>query len=153
MIYFVDEDIHYLEPLAIAMQNRGYKTSILIDADEAFSTLINATDIEAIILDVMLATAEEGESRYDSVATNNFVITGLSLLDDLAAQYSSKGDNTTLKKVIIFTAAQQDYIIKKINDKLKQYKNDGIPIMYLDKKDYDITFVFADKIEEIMNNS
>lgn len=145
MIYFVDEDINELEPFAIELKNRGYEITILSDADEAFSVLINANDIEAIILDVMLATAEDDKSRYNAVDTNNFATTGLTLLDDLATQYKEKGDDTIPKKVIIFSAAQQGWIVNKIESKSKKHV-----IEYLDKKTYDDTFTFADKIEEIM---
>ncbi len=145
MIYFVDEDINETEPFAIELQNRGYKTTILCNADEAFSALINANDIEAVILDVMLATSEEGNSRYNAVETENFITTGLSLLDDLVDQFKEREDNAIPDKVILFSAAQRKWVVDMIITKASHYQ-----IEYLDKKFYDDTFIFADKIVEII---
>ncbi len=147
MIYFVDEDVNEMIPFAIELENRGYPYKMLSNADEGFVALVTATDVQAIILDVMLATEEKTKSRFDSISTNNFVTTGLVLLDDLVEQYKSRKCNDIPKKVVIFSAAQRKDLVGKIEDKAAQYG-----ISYLDKKDYDDTYSFAEKLEEIMKN-
>ncbi len=147
MIYFVDEDVNEMIPFAIELENRGYKYKMLSNADEGFAELVSATDVQAVILDVMLATEEKSKSRFDAIRTNNFVTTGLVLLDDLVEQYIVRNCTDLPRKVIIFSAAQRREIVGKIEEKATQYE-----ISYLDKKEYDDTFTFAEKVEEIMKN-
>ncbi len=107
MIYFVDEDMNELEPFAIELMNRGYEVSMIGDADEAFSALIDAKAIDAVILDVMLATKENGVSQYNAVDTNNFITTGLSLLDDLVEQFKEKNRHGDPESCNLFCSSKR----------------------------------------------
>lgn len=146
MIYFVDEDINETEPFAIELQNRGYQTTILCDADEAFRALLNAKSIKLIFLDVMLATEENGISRYSASETDSFITTGLALLDDLVNQFRQRGDTTIPQKVVLLSAAQRNWVVNKINEKVEEYG-----IKYWDKKDFDDTFIFAEQVIKLLS--
>lgn len=145
MIYFVDEDIHEIELYAIELDNRGYQTVILRNADEAFATIPKAKNIELIILDVMLATSGGKTSRYTSFQTDSFVTTGLFLLEELVDQHSSNKCLGIPEKVVLFSAASMVWVVEKINNAKEKHG-----IHYLDKKEYDDAFQFGEDIEKIL---
>ena len=147
MIYYVDEDIDETDPFVVELMKAGYNVKILNNADTAFEALIEADDIEVVILDVMLATAGGNVSRYSAKDTNDFVTTGLVLLDDLTQQYKAKGEDVIPKRVIIFSGAQQEDVKTRIENAAKKYH-----LQYLDKKDYDDSFSFIDKIDSIIKD-
>lgn len=141
MIYFVDEDVNETEPYAYHLGVMGYDTMIIDNADDAFNILICAEDIEIIILDVMLATKKEKDSLFSPVSTNNFVTTGLELLDQLVNQVDEVAKNAIPEKVIFFSAATRPEIVSKIQKKANQHG-----VWYLDKLEYDDVDNFAEKI-------
>lgn len=145
MIYFVDEDIHEIELYSIEMDNRGYQTVILKNADEAFEIIPKAKNIELIILDVMLATSDGKTSRYTSYQTDSFVTTGLSLLEELVEQNKNIKCLGIPEKVVLFSAASMVWVVEKINQAKERHE-----IHYLDKKDYEDAFQFGEDIEKIL---
>ena len=149
MIYFVDEDKIDIDPYAMYLSSLGHKVKLLHDADEAYNTLIEANDIELIILDVMLATAEGENSRYSPQDTHFFTITGLTLLDDLVSYYKNganrKASNIIPNKVILFSAATSSKIVNLINNKVQAYN-----IEFLPKDDYDEVDLFYQKIRGML---
>lgn len=146
MIYFVDEDVNETEPYAYHMNYLGYKTTIIDNADDAFHILINAQDIEAIVLDVMLATKQSADSMFRAIDTNNFVTTGLKLLEELTDQLQNHDNVKIPKKVILFSAATRQEIVNQITQSKERYG-----VEYLNKLDYDDVDDFADKIMEVIN--
>lgn len=145
MIYFVDEDVNETEPYVYHMQSLGFKTRVLENADDAFDCLVKAQDIEVIILDVMLAARVSGSSRFDASSTNNFVTTGLKLLEDLVQQRGDDGSNAIPQKIILFSAAARPEVVNLISSARDTYK-----IVYLNKLDYDEVGEFADIVLSII---
>lgn len=146
MIYFIDEDVNETEPYVYHMKYLGYESKIIDNADDAFEVLINADDIEAIILDVMLATKPSGSSRFNAVSTNNFVTTGLCLLDDLVQQKSGEISNGIPDRIILFSAATRKEIVDQIRKKKDEYN-----ITYLNKLDYDDVDDFAEIVTKVIS--
>jgi CheY-like chemotaxis protein len=148
MIYFVDEDVNETEPYTYAMQCLGYETTVLENADDAFECLVKAQDIEAIILDVMLATKGGETSRFDASTTNNFVTTGLKLLDDLVQQRGRDGTNKIPNKIILFSTALKPDIVNLINT-----ATDFHGIIFLNKLHYDEVSRFAEKVLTVVRGN
>lgn len=82
-IYFIDEDHPILQSWLIELEFRGFSVRSISDADRAFALLEHATDVEWVIIDVMLAASEQRDSRYPEERTEQGLIAGLTLLRDL----------------------------------------------------------------------
>ncbi len=82
-IYFVDEDYSKLFSWIMELEFRGYQVRALEDADRALKVLLQAQDIDWVIIDVMLAASEQPDSRYEEDRTDQGLTTGLVLLNDL----------------------------------------------------------------------
>lgn len=82
-IYFVDEDYPKFRAWLLELEYRNLRVQPLEDADRAFAVLEVATDIEWVIIDVMLAASEREVSRYEVGRTDGSLETGLVLLRDL----------------------------------------------------------------------
>ena len=142
MIYFIDEDENELRSFAVELKLRGYDTKQLLNADEAFDVLITVDDVELAILDIMLSTGEGKTSRYSREKTQDFIKTGLILLDDLVSQ---KPD-VFPKRVVIFSHARAESLVGLIRAAASDYH-----IPYLDKNDYDNSYDFGNKVQNILN--
>lgn len=88
MIYFVDEDCVAYAAWISELELRGLIVKPLRSADEAFNLLWNVPveDTELVIIDVMLAVDDVTDERFSAEATDNFLESGLRLLESLAAQ-------------------------------------------------------------------
>lgn len=82
-IYFIDEDYPTLWPWILELELRDQRVVPILDADRAFHILRSATDIEWVIIDVMLAGSEQLDSQYTENRTDQGLTTGLVLLQDL----------------------------------------------------------------------
>ena len=85
-IYFVDEDAHKFGAWLKDLELRRYKVTTVTDADRAFDLLIRATDVEWVIIDVMLSATEQPATKYPRERTDDSLETGLVLLQDLVDQ-------------------------------------------------------------------
>lgn len=148
MIYFVDEDKNELEPYVYELEARGYTCQILRNADLAFDHLVTANDIEIVIVDVMLSTAESGRSRFDAVSTRNFIITGIRLLEELIEHQERKHsiEPSFPKKAILYSSARIEEVVSEIENVSSTYN-----IPYLDKNSFVYTPDFADAIIKRMS--
>lgn len=148
MIYFIDEDVNENEPFRIGLNMKGYEVKAISTADEAYEILRVASDPQAIILDVMLASRGDKTSLFDPVTTQNYVVTGLTLLKLLVEDKEVKKRGKIPSRVILMSTVQYPEIVKQIQDVANEY---GIP--YLDKLDYDDMFLFAEKIDELVKKN
>jgi len=146
MIYFIDEDLNELPSIRQELEMRGYETKQLLDADEGFKVLMHADDLELAIIDVMLSTGETGSSRYPRDITDNFLITGLVLTKELHQQQNHAAQKLFPNRIILYSHATEQGLVDKINKTSK-----SLGITYLSKNDYDNSYIFANKIEEIIN--
>jgi CheY-like chemotaxis protein len=146
MIYFIDEDVNETEPYVYHMRFLGYEATVIDNADDAFELLVNASDIDAVILDVMLATKKSESSRFNALSTNNFVTTGLKLLDDLVQQGNENNAGKIPEKVVLFSAATRQEIVSQITSKKEEHG-----VIYLNKLEYDDVDDFAEIIIELIN--
>jgi len=141
MIYFVDEDSTQLTPYIVELELRGYQVVPIDNADDAYKVLSGASDIQLVILDIMLAAGPSGTSRFSRERTHDFILTGLALLEDL--------NNTNAahfpRRVVVFSMANQDWVVNDIRKAAEQYQ-----IAYLQKRDYPSPFGFGEKIAEIL---
>lgn len=148
MIYFVDEDVKETEPYIYHLRFLGFDATIIDNADDAFEHLVTASDIDAIVLDVMLSTRNSSASRFDAISTNNFVTTGLKLLDDLVQQRQGDGTKQIPNKVVLFSAATRPEVVSMICAKRDFYK-----IPYLNKMEYDEVDRFAKMIQNVIGST
>jgi CheY-like chemotaxis protein len=147
MIYFVDEDVKESEPYIYHLKYLGFDATIIDNADDAFDRLVVANDIEVIVLDVMLSTRSGDKSRFDAISTNNFVTTGLKLLDDLVQQRQNDGTLKIPNRVVLFSAATRPEIVSLICAKRDLYK-----IRYLNKMEFDEVNRFAEEIKNVIGS-
>ncbi len=148
MIYFIDEDYRKLRALASELTTfHGFETKIIRDADSAFRELsdVNASDVDLVIIDVMLAVKADGKaSRYSREDTDDFHQTGIALLDDLALVNPS----VFPRKSVYFTHASSGDLVKAISTSANKH---GIKM--LKKKDYDTAYDFGKEIVAIIGKS
>jgi hypothetical protein len=85
-IYFVDEDYPALAAWIEELRLRQHFVVTIGSADEAFGLLVGRTDIDLAIIDVMLAVENVDEGRFSRERTDEYLQTGLCLLEDLAMQ-------------------------------------------------------------------
>lgn len=147
MIYFIDEDTIENEPFVIELEKRGYQVEIIENADDGLKRLKNArvNEVEAVILDVMLASDEKQKSSFGARETGDFVFTGLVLLDRISKIWKEKKIEHLKKRVILFSAAEEEQLIKDIENKASEYKKS-----FLRKIDYSNSIDFADDVEKVI---
>ena len=100
--------------------------------------------IELILLDIMLATGDAETSRYDRESTEDFLKTGLLLMEDLELSCP----HLMPSKIAIFSMGSQDWLVAKIREAASKYS-----IPYLRKRDYPSPFQFGIKVEEILGTN
>ena len=84
-VYFVDEDYPKYQAWLEELRYRKRRVCPIGNADDAYAVLIAADDIELVIIDVMLSASPTGSSQFTRARTDDFLETGLALLEDLAA--------------------------------------------------------------------
>lgn len=145
MLYFVDEDKNELEPYVFELEGRGYQCKILRNADDAYDVLLTANDIELAVIDVMLATANAQTSRFAAVDTDNFVTTGLTLLDHLVENQGAERSSIFPSRAIFFSSARIGAVVSKIKHKAERHN-----VRYLDKNEFSSTPEFANAITDVL---
>lgn len=138
MIFFIDEDRLQLEAFVIEIKIRGYEVTFIQDADTAFEILskVDASGVEAVIVDIMLATRRKTETRFDPYVTADFMKTGVALIEEVIKS------NALLKsKIAIFTGATTDDILSRVREVGNSQK---IPVYR--KKDFISPKKFFDEI-------
>ena len=144
MIYIIDEDVKNLKSNIAELKMRGFEAINIPDADEGFKALIHASDIELVLIDVMLAVHDNvAKSRYTFENAEEELTTGLQFLDDMISQRP----DVFPSNVAIFTCAKEPWLFAKIK---KNCEKHDIPL--LDKDDFGSTCDFADKVEEILKS-
>lgn len=145
MIYFVDEDHRKLRPLVSELTFMGFRAQIIKDADAAYSSLstINDSQVELVIIDVMLSAKGNGEKskRFSRERTEDYHQTGLVLLDDLVIV----NPDVFPKKAIFMTHASSSSLIAHIEAATKKHN-----IEFLRKTNFDTALEFTDKVIEVL---
>lgn len=143
-IFIVDEDAIQLEPFKVELEIRGFKVEFILDADEAFKALskVSNDQITLAIIDVMLAVnVKRGLSKFDRIETNDFLKTGLILIEKLA----ELNPEIFPQKALFFSNATNQELVMSIEEEAEKYQ-----IPYLDKSNYQSPLAFGDIIEEII---
>lgn len=141
MIYFVEEDVPYAKEFSVPLILRGYDVEILPDADTALARLDRATDIELVVIDIMLATRDAVNSQFKPDETDGFLLTGLNLMFHLSAK---RGDIFP-RRFVVLTAASELTISNRL---VGVCRNMRVPI--LRKGDYRRPKLLADELIYIM---
>lgn len=82
-VYFVDEDYPKFKAWLLELEYRNMTVRPITDADRAYQVLLEANDVEWVVIDVMLAASEKESTRFDAGRTDGSLETGLVLLRDL----------------------------------------------------------------------
>lgn len=143
MIYLVDEDVNQLSAFAEELRFRGYNVLQIDNADSAFDCLTTAQDVELVIVDVMLGTADPEISRFSREKTTDFLTTGLALLEDLFLVDGSKFRN----KIILFSMTSTPNLVQAVQRASTLY---AAP--FLRKRDYVSPYSFGEKIHAFLND-
>ncbi len=88
MIFFVDEDSSAFGAWILELEVRGHSVQIIRNADAAFVRLceVNESEVNLVVIDVMLAVADPASTRFGGERTDDNLETGLYLLKDLCEQ-------------------------------------------------------------------
>ncbi len=141
MIYIVDEDVYQLRPYAIELEIRGYDVKQLNNADCAYRTLSQASDIDLVLLDIMLSTEDSNTSKYTREATRDFIKTGLLLLNDLVLS----NPRYFPRCLAVFSMGTQEWLVREIIEETEKHS-----IPYLRKREYPSPYAFGNKVEELL---
>ncbi len=138
MIYYIDEEYIRNRSKIRFLKMHGYDVTHISNADEAWRVIypVSSDDIDLIIVDVMLAAG----NRYDRKQTKDFLITGITLIKDLLDQRK----DIDPKKILLFSAATRDDIIKFIHELANDKK-----VHYKSKSDFNTLFDFLNYINSI----
>jgi hypothetical protein len=88
VIYFVDEDCVAYWAWIAELKLRDFEVKPLRSADQAFDLLwnVSADGVELVIIDVMLAVDDVSREQFSREATDNYLESGLRLLEHLSHQ-------------------------------------------------------------------
>lgn len=141
VIYFIDEDVPYVTEYSVPLKLRNKAVQILPNADLAYNVLETANDIELAVVDIMLATEAKEVSRFGRVETEDFLRTGLLLIEFL----TDLRPEVFPHRLVVLTAASDYKLLKSIRDTCEP-KN----IEILRKMDYSSPTKLADKIQSLI---
>jgi hypothetical protein len=85
LIYFIDEDHAAYGAWIAELRLRGYSVRLISNADEAFRQLVEVESVEVVVIDIMLAVEDVRTTQFTVERTDDFLETGLRLLEDLTA--------------------------------------------------------------------
>ncbi|NYI28218.1 hypothetical protein [Sulfitobacter geojensis] len=125
--------------MPLRLRNRSVDS--LPNADIAYETLEKANDVELAVIDIMLATEDKGVSKFSRTETEDFLKTGLLLIDYLA----NARPDVFPRRFVVLTAASDRKLLKAIRDRCGPRK-----IEILRKMDYSSPVSLADKIESLL---
>jgi hypothetical protein len=137
VIYYVDEEFNRNRSKIRYLGLKGLAVRYLPNAEVAWDAIYEATDIELIIVDVMLAAG----SRYGRAETNGFLTTGLSLVADLLQQKTALQPS----RILLFSAATRADITSEIQ---KLVNERGV--RYARKTDFDTPQAFASYVQDLV---
>jgi hypothetical protein len=83
MIHFVDEDHAAYGAWIAELKLRGHTVQLTGNADEAYRILAQVPDAQIVVIDIMLAVEDPRTTRFTVERTDDFLETGLRLLEDL----------------------------------------------------------------------
>ena len=143
MIVIVDEDVKQMDPLKRELQIREFEVELIDDAEDAYSRLAGTGDeLDLAIIDIMLRGPGQATSeRFTRARTEDFIKTGLYLLEDLIAVNSENFPS----KAVLFSTALDEKLVAAIERAAKEY-----PVEYLPKMDYRSALRLGEKIAGIV---
>jgi ActR/RegA family two-component response regulator len=144
LIYLVDEDVSQLSAFADELRFRGYNVKQIENADDAYSWLVAAQDVQLVIIDVMLGTLDPDTSRFSRDKTLDFLTTGLALIKDLVDHDPDKFKH----KLVLFTMTSTPNLVMEVQHASQEYH-----APFLRKRDYVSPYSFGTKIEEILSGT
>ena len=140
MIYIVDEDIVQMSSLKTEFEFRGYEVKMISNADDAWDIIPGESNLDLVIIDIMLAAKPPQESRYKSDKTRSYTITGICLAEDFLEQYNEMFKN----KIVYLSHTNENGILSTIEKSVT--KNN---IAFFRKHEYPSDMTLA---EDILNN-
>jgi CheY-like chemotaxis protein len=141
-IYFVDEDSYKYDAWLEELRFRGYEVVEFTNADDAFAHLVVANDVELAIIDVMLSAAPQGSDRFTRERTDDYLETGLALLNDLVQQR----DGVFPARSVLLTNTINVSTFRSARECAVAHS-----IELLEKSSIDSPFHFGDRVEEILD--
>jgi len=144
VIYLVDEDVLQLRPYASELAFRKYEVAQIDNADDAYIQLASANDIQLVVMDIMLATRDADTSRFRRDATQDFLRTGILLIEDLIRVNPTAFPH----RLAIFSMATTVSVVSQIQAMAKQKS-----IPYFRKRDYPSPFSFVNDLENVIRGS
>ena len=149
MIYFIDEEINQVSPYADELRLLGYSVKQIGNADDGLNAILAATDVELVIVDVMMSTQSKELSVFLASNTQNFLSTGIELLEKVA---TSKEQGMRLdffpSKTVVFSMANQQPLVDKITLFCNNHK-----VSFLKKKEFPDPYDFGIAINNILKKN
>ncbi len=145
-IFLVDEDKIQLEPFKVEFEYRGYEVVFIKDADDALRELSTVVpdDVDLVIIDVMLAANIDPKvSKFSREATNDFLETGLRLIERL----SICNPKVFPRKAILFSNATDADLVNAIEEVAGKNK-----ILYLDKRKFQSPMEFGNTVDNMIKS-
>jgi hypothetical protein len=146
MIFFVDEDYGAYESWIAELQLRNFEVTPLRSSTEAWDKLWNAsrTDVTLVIIDVMLAVDDIDDPRYSRELTDDYLESGLRLLENLVAQNAE----VFPRRAVLLTNTINDATLAAARRVSNQYE-----IELWDKREIMSPLDFGDRIEEAIDST
>lgn len=141
MIFFVDEDYGAYESWIAELQLRDFEVTPLRSATEAWDKLWNASpaDVALVIIDVMLAVDDIDDPRYSRELTDDYLESGLRLLENLAEQNA----DVFPQRAVLLTNTINDATLAAARKVSSQYK-----IELWDKRSIASPLDFGDRVQD-----
>ena len=139
MILFVEDDRLYVEPFCRALEESGYVTKIIGNADDAYRYLATSMGgIDLVILDVLVATGFPSIFRRDET---EFTMTGIALFELLHEVHGKEFSS----KVLFFSMTSNQSILEAIEMCCRQKG-----AKFLSKDDFTSPWEFAEAIASLV---
>jgi len=118
VIYFIDENLGEAEAWAIDLRMNGFEIVHIRNADQAYSQLVKANNYELVIIDVMLAADDNDRSpRYTRDRTDDYLLTGIVFVDDLAQACGHE----LVNRCVFLSQTGEDRLIKEIEQAARRH--------------------------------
>jgi hypothetical protein len=144
VIYFVDEDSVAYGAWIAELKLRGFEVKPLRSADQAFDLLWNveAGGVELVIIDVMLAVDDVSRQQFSREATDNYLESGLRLLEHLSLQ----NEAVFPRRALLLTNTINKSTLSAARKVSAEY---GVELW--DKRQIMSPMVFGDKVDEALS--
>ena len=112
MIFWIDEEEKLTYASQLFLRTAGYRVESIPDATKDYETLINrkADDFLLAVIDVMLLPGTD-KTRFSSERTEDYLYTGLCLLEDLIKNHLGK---CFPQKSILYSRATRQPVVQTI---------------------------------------